>query len=125
MEWQKVLWIGFAGSLGALARYWLGGLAQKLGTGFPWSTLVVNGLGCLLFGVVWSLAEQRGLISTELRTILLVGFMGAFTTFSTFAFETEAFMRDGQYGLVAANVAAQLALGLVAMIAGQALGRLL
>jgi len=124
LDWQKTLWIGLAGSLGALARYWLGGLAQKLGAGFPWSTLIVNGLGCLLFGVVWALAEQRGLISVELRTILLVGFMGAFTTFSTFAFETEAFLRDGQYGLAAGNVAAQVALGLAAMIGGQALGRL-
>lgn len=123
---DKIVWIGVAGALGALARYELGGLVQKIsGAAFPWSTLAVNVLGCLAFGLIWSLAEGRGLISPDLRTILLTGFMGAFTTFSTFAFETDGFFRAGQYGLGFANIGLQLVIGLVAMAAGQALGRLL
>jgi CrcB protein len=122
---EKIIWIGVAGALGALARYELGALVQKLaGASFPWSTLVVNVLGCLLFGLIWSLAEGRGLINPDLRTILLTGFMGAFTTFSTFAFETDAFFRDGQVILGLANIGLQLVIGLGAMLAGQALGRL-
>jgi CrcB protein len=119
-------WIGVAGAFGALARYELGALVQKIGGAtFPWSTLVINVLGCLLFGLIWSLAEGRGLITPDLRTILLVGFMGAFTTFSTFAFETEAFFRDGQWVSGLANVGSQVIIGLAAMFIGQALGRLL
>lgn len=121
---DKLAWIGVAGALGALARYELGALVQRIGgTVFPWSTLVVNGLGCLMFGLIWSLAEVRSLISPDLRTILLAGFMGAFTTFSTFAFETGAFLRDGQVLMALANIALQLIVGLAAMAAGQMLGR--
>lgn len=123
---EKIVWIGVAGALGALARYELGAFVQKIGgAAFPWSTLVINVLGCLLFGIIWALAEGRGLISPDLRTILLTGFMGAFTTFSTFAFETEAFFRDGQVLLAFANIGLQLVIGLAAMTLGQALGRLL
>jgi CrcB protein len=123
---EKIAWIGVAGAFGALARYELGGLVQRIGGAtFPWSTLAINLLGCLLFGLVASLAEGRGLISPDLRTILLAGFMGAFTTFSTFAFETAAFFGDGQWALGGANIAAQVMAGLAAMFAGQALGRLL
>ena len=82
--WHEILWIALAGALGTLARYGLGGAVQTvLGQNFPWGTLVVNAIGCLLFGLVWTLAEERLLISGHLRFIVLVGFMGAFTTFST------------------------------------------
>jgi CrcB protein len=125
-EMSKILWLALAGIAGTLARYWLGGAVQGWsGPAFPWGTLAVNALGCLLFGFFWTLATERGLLSPETRTVILVGFMGAFTTFSSFAFETAQLMRDEQWLYAAANVVAQLVLGLVCMFVGFALGRLL
>jgi CrcB protein len=113
-----------AGAAGTLSRYWLGGLVQRIcGESFPWGTLVVNGLGCFLFGFVWSLAEERLVISGETRFLILTGFMGAFTTFSTFAFETGEQLRDSEWLLALGNVAAQLILGLALVFLGTALGR--
>jgi CrcB protein len=124
--WEKLALIALAGAVGTLARYWLGAVVPRwLGTGFPWETLVVNALGCFLFGFVWTLAEDdRLLISGQTRQILLIGFMGAFTTFSTFAFETGQQLRDNQWWYAAGNMAAELGLGLVCLFLGFALGRL-
>lgn len=122
---QKIAWLAAAGGLGTLTRYWLGGAVQRLHDGaFPWGTLAVNALGCVLFGLVWTLAEERFLISGETRAIVLIGFMGAFTTFSTYAFETSAMLRDAEWVLAAANFVAQNVLGLLGFFAGAALGRL-
>lgn len=121
----KIFWLAGAGVLGTLARYWLGGLVQRVtGTGFPWGTLTVNVLGCLLFGWVWTLAEERLVISGETRVVILVGFMGAFTTFSTYAFETSQMLRDAEWGLAAANFVVENALGVAGFFVGVALGRL-
>jgi fluoride exporter len=123
---QKLAWLALAGAAGTLARYELGGLVQRLhGAEFPWGTLVVNGAGCLLFGLVWTLAEERLVIGGDTRVVILIGFMGAFTTFSTFAFETGAMLRDAEWLHAAANVAAHNGLGLACFFAGVALGRVL
>jgi CrcB protein len=120
------LWIGFAGGLGALARYGMTGLVQRLlGTGFPYGTFVVNMLGSFLFGLIWSLAEGRLVLTPQTRTILLTGFMGAFTTFSTFMYETGGLMQDSQWTLAFGNVALQIIVGLICLFAGLALGQLL
>ena len=124
--WQKLALLAVAGAAGTLARYGLSGLVQRLlPTGFPWGTFVVNGLGCLLFGIVWALAEERLVIGGLTRLVLLVGFMGAFTTFSTFAFETGQMLDGAQWLMAAANVLAQNVLGIALVLAGIALGRLL
>jgi len=121
----KVAWIALAGSLGALARYGATGAVQRLlGEEFPWGTLVVNALGCFAFGMVWALAEDRLVISGETRFILLTGFLGAFTTFSTFAFETSDMLRDSQWMLAAANLGGQNLLGLLCVFLGFAASRL-
>ena len=121
---QKLLLIGMAGALGALARYLLGGLVQRYaGVTFPWGTFVVNISGAFLFGLVWSLVEQRLVISPEARVIVLSGFLGAFTTFSSFMFETSALIGDGQWELALLNVGGQIVLGLTAMFLGLAAGR--
>lgn len=121
---RMILWISIAGVAGTLSRYYLGGVVQKVGWHFPWGTFAVNMLGCLLFGLVWSLAENRNLIGAEVRTALLIGFMGAFTTFSTFAFETTQRIVDGQWGQVAANLILQNVVGISLMLLGMRLGRL-
>jgi CrcB protein len=123
---QKIIAIAIAGAVGTLARYWLGGLVQeRFNSSFPAGTFAVNMLGSFLFGVVWALAAERLVISSEMRTVVLVGFMGAFTTFSTFMFETGALMRDSQWLPAFGNVAAQVIAGLICLYLGLALGRLL
>lgn len=122
---QKLAWLLAAGALGTLARYALQGLVQRLhGSSFPWGTLAVNLLGCFLFGVIWTMAEERFLIRGETRLVLLVGFMGAFTTFSTYAFETVQLLRDSQWWLSTANVLAHTVLGVVGVMLGMSVGRL-
>jgi len=123
---QRILLIAAAGAGGTLARYALAGAVQRVAPAtFPYGTLVVNVVGCLLFGVVWALAEERLAVSPGVRTVLLVGFMGAFTTFSTYAFETSALLRDAQWAAAAGNLVAQNVLGVAALLLGLALGRLL
>lgn len=123
---DKIIGIAVAGALGSLARYWLGGLVQQaFNSSFPAGTFAVNMIGSFLFGVVWALAEERLIISSEARTIILVGFMGAFTTFSTFMFETSALLRDSQWLLALGSVAAQVIIGLICLFLGLALGRIL
>ena len=110
---KDLAWLALAGGTGALCRYGLTGLVQRLvGSTFPWGTMAVNMLGCFLFGFVWSLAESRLLISTHTRFILLTGFMGAFTTFSSFAFDSGALIRDSQWILAGVNIVVQNIAGL-------------
>lgn len=121
----KLLILAVAGACGTLARYGMAGVAQRLGGDwFPWGTFAVNVFGCLLFGLVYALAEDRVLISGQTRFFVLVGFMGAFTTFSTFIFESGDLLRDGQMWRAFANLGGQAALGLTALFVGLVLGRL-
>ncbi len=121
----KLLWIFLAGGLGTLARYGLAGLVQRLSDSeLPFGTFSVNSLGCLLFGLVWGLAGERLVISGETRFIILTGFMGAFTTFSTFAFETGAMLRDAQWWYAAGNLLAHNVVGITAALLGIMLARL-
>lgn len=120
----RILGIAAAGAAGSLARYWLSALVQRwMASPFPWGTFAVNILGSFLFGLVWTLAEERLVISTETRIIILTGFMGAFTTFSTFAFETQVFLRDSQWLLMLGNIAAQIVVGLIAVFLGITAGK--
>lgn len=86
-------------------------------------TLVVNVVGCFLFGVVWSLAHERLLIGDNTRVVILAGLMGAFTTFSTFIFETGSYLNDARWMLAAGNVMVQTLIGLVSLYAGVVAGR--
>ena len=123
---QRLLLIGLAGALGTLARYGLGGMVQRTWGHYdlPLGTLVVNVLGCFLFGMVWTLSDERLLISEETRIIMLGGFMGAFTTFSTFIFDTGGFLRDQQYMLATGNILIQTVVGLLSFFGGIVLARL-
>ena len=122
---SKLLFLALAGGLGSLSRYGLAGLSQRLfSTSFPIGTFLVNILGCFLFGLVWGFFEDRIGLSPQLRPIVLTGFMGAFTTFSTYMFESVTLALHSQWLLAAANLAGQTMAGFVLILAGMALGRM-
>lgn len=120
---KRVLLIALAGALGALCRYGLAGVLQRENAAFPWGTLGVNVLGCLIAGALWAAFENRTHISPDLRAMAFVGFTGAFTTFSALIMETNQFLRAGDLLPAAANVALQLVLGMAALTVGLVLGR--
>lgn len=121
---QNLVLLSIAGAAGTLARYGMSELVSHLiGRKFPWSTLSVNLIGSFLFGLVWTLADERKLISPQAGLVILTGFMGAFTTFSTFAFESSQLFSSGRWPLAVANLVAQNGLGLLAVLAGRALAR--
>ena len=123
---HKLLLLAVMGAIGTLARYGLGGFVQNLtGARFGWGTIVVNLLGCLLFGVVWSSLEERWPTSGETRAIILIGFMGAFTTFSTYMFETEGLLQQQEWMPALGYFTIHNVGGLAALLAGLAVGRLL
>ena len=120
------MWIAILGGIGTLARYTLSGFIQRFyNSSFPWGTVVVNIVGCFFFGLVWSIAEHRIGISNTARTVLLVGFMGAFTTFSTYIFETGELLKDSQWLIVLTNMLAQNIMGLGFLFIGFTIGRIL
>ena len=109
----KTIFVGLAGLVGTLFRYWLSGfVARQYGETFPWGTMAVNLVGCFLAGAVFYLTEDRFLVSPALRTVILIGFLGGFTTFSSYGLQTFTLLRDGQLGLATLNVAASNIFGL-------------
>jgi CrcB protein len=123
---QKILLIALAGAAGTLCRYWLSGAVYAvMGRDFPWGTWAANIAGCFLFGLIWIAAEERGLLSGQARIVILVGFMGAFTTFSTYIFEGSQLLHDGQWLRLALNIGGQNIVGFAALFLGASLGRFL
>src|SRR5215510_9052298 len=116
---QTTIFIALAGLTGTLFRYWLSGfVARQYGENFPWGTLIVNLVGSFLAGAIYHLAEERLLISPTLRTVILIGLIGGFTTFSSYGLQTFTLLRDGQIGLATLNVAVSNVLGLFMVWAG-------
>ena len=121
----KLLWIFLGGGVGSLLRYGMGGAVQRMfNTVFPWGTLSVNLLGSFAIGFLWELFADRT-VGPEVRMLIFVGLLGGFTTFSTFALETTAFLRDSQWLRACGNMAAHNGMGLVAMFLGLATGRVI
>jgi len=120
---QNLLLIGLGGFMGALLRYSVSGLIQNLSKSmsFPYGTLFVNLLGCLLIGALSQVAEIRGVISPEARSFIFIGLLGAFTTFSTFGNDTVSLFQDGKDFLSYVNIGLHLVLGLSAVWLGQSL----
>ena len=117
--------MALAGAAGTIARFFVAGWAQQLGGNrFPWGTLAVNLVGCFLFGLIFALIEDRVAISEKVRHIALIGFMGAFTTFSTFAFETVQLIRDDKVGTAVANATLQNVAGVLAVALGMTIARI-
>lgn len=115
---MRLIAILAGGALGTLARYALSVLAHhRLGTGFPWGTLAVNLAGCFLIGLLWAWAD-RAPFPPLLASFTFIGFLGAFTTFSTYGLETVNLARGGDAMKALANVAVSNGLGLIAVLAG-------
>ena len=94
---QKLLYLSLAGALGTLARYGLSGFINKTNSApLPYGTLVVNLVGCFIAGLLWVLFENRWTITAETRLIVFVGFMGAFTTFSTLILESGELIHSAE-----------------------------
>ena len=107
------------GALGSVARYLLSTFVLRAtGSLFPIGTFVVNVAGCLAFGAIAGAASQRVQIAPELRLFLLVGILGGFTTFSSYAFESLSLVRDGQFLAASINIVGQVVAGLAGMWAG-------
>jgi CrcB protein len=123
---QKILLLAFAGALGTLARYGLALFVHRFNaTGFPWETFAVNMLGCFVFGIIWALAEEKFLITSDVRFLCLTGFIAAFTTFSTFMFDSLLLMRHSQWMLAILNIVGQNLLGVSFLCAGFLLAKML
>jgi len=116
---NSFLLLGAAGAAGTWARVGLSrGLTEYTGWSFPIGTLAANVLGSFLFGCIWAAAEDAQLLSIETRRILCLGFLGAFTTFSTFAFDNGQALRNGDYATLGLNLLLNNALGILAVFAG-------
>ncbi|MHB1004240.1 MAG: fluoride efflux transporter CrcB [Chloroflexota bacterium] len=122
----KFLIIGLGGFLGANARYLVGGwVAERLGPSFPFGTLVVNVSGCFVIGLVLTLLVDRFVLPPEARLFFVIGFLGAYTTFSSYAFESLSLIETRAYLAAVANLVGNVVLGMLAVVFGATLARLL
>jgi len=119
----RLVWVGTGGFLGAVARYLLAGVFTRFSPHFPLGTLVVNALGSLALGFLMTLATETLALPPDMMLFLAIGFCGAFTTFSTFAYETNSLIRSGALTLAFLNIGVSLILGLVGIRLGDWLAR--
>ena len=123
---EKLLSVAIGGAAGALARYGTVVAYQRYAPStFPLAILTVNVLGSLLFGLIWAYAEDRDWISENMRLLVLTGFLGSFTTFSTFAFDEATFIRSGSWAIFVANLLISNAAALTAVFVGFRVGKLI
>lgn len=116
--------IGMGGFVGANARYILGRWAlERWGAGFPYGTFIINIIGCLILGLFATLADRLAW-NDHWRFAIAIGFVGAFTTFSTFEYETFRLVSDGQFARAAANVLSSIFIGFLAVYVGVVIARL-
>ncbi|MFT5232199.1 MAG: CrcB protein [Candidatus Krumholzibacteriia bacterium] len=121
---QSLLLVGLAGGLGAMARFGVAILAERYwGAEFAFGTLIVNVTGCFALGFLLELERGTEIVSYPVRLLVAVGFLGAFTTFSTFGYETLRFLQSGATQTAALNILANLVLGLVAVWFGFLIAR--
>jgi CrcB protein len=124
--WQKFIYLGVAGAAGTMARYLLSGAVQRhITNGFPFGTAAVNIVGCLFFGLLWAALESRLSVSPQIRTVIFLGFFGAFTTFSSFVFETSELLDQSQWFFAFGNILLHNVTGLACIFAGLAIGKLI
>ena len=122
----KLLLIAAGGAAGTLARYGTSTAlmrASERSGGFPVGTLVINLLGCFVIGYLNGLFLERLVVRPEYRAMMLVGFLGGYTTFSTFGWETASLLREGQYARAAVNLLLSNVVGVGLVVLGYGLGR--
>ena len=123
---MQYLLIGLGGFLGANARFLVSSWAARLlGANFPYGTLLANISGSFLLGVTLAVLHDRGLLESPQRQFFVVGFLGAYTTFSTFAYESLQLFQNGSALLAGLNIVGSIVVGLLAVVGGFWLGRLL
>jgi len=119
-----VLLIGVGGFAGAIARYVLDArVTAWTGGSLPWGTFVVNVSGTFLVGMMFALVVERAALPADVRGPLMIGFLGAYTTFSTLALESWRMIEGGAWLYAGANLLGSVVLGIIAVVAGIALGR--
>ena len=116
--------IGIGGFLGAISRYgmaiWIG---QRWGRSFPLGTFVINVSGSFFIGLLMTLFAERFMVNPQWRLLLIVGFLGAYTTFSTFEYETGALIKDGEWLVAMLNVTASVIAGFIALKLGEVIAK--
>lgn len=118
--------VALGGAAGAVARFVIDGwIAERSPGAFPWGTLVVNVSGSAVLGLLFALAIERDIFPADIRGPLMIGFIGAYTTFSTLMLETWRLIEDGAMGLALANIVGSSIVGLAAVFAGLIVGRVL
>ncbi len=121
---MNVLIIGIGGFLGAITRYGLGlWIGQRWGRTFPLGTFVINVSGSFLIGLLMPLLTERFIMNPQWRLLLVVGFLGAYTTFSTFEYETSGLLRDSEYLYASLNIVLSVAVGFIALKLGEMLAK--
>lgn len=118
--------IGIGGVLGANARYLLSGwAANRFGTVFPYGTVIINVSGAILLGFFMAFLQDRAFVHPNYRLFLATGFCGAYTTFSTFTYESLVLMQNGSFLLAFINLFGSLAVGMIGVFLGFAMGRMI
>ena len=121
----KYLMVGVGGFLGAIARFWVGGfVSAKIGTRFPLGTFVINCTGSFFIGFIVTLLAQRAHWSPNWRYLIPIGFIGAYTTFSTFEYETFRVLQEGELLMALLNVLVSVLVGFLAVWLGVIAARL-
>ena len=123
---QKYFFIALGGSLGSIARYWVGStISGRLGTKFPYGTFVINVSACIIIGFALTFLGKRADLSPAWRFLIPVGFVGAYRTFSTYEWETLSTLRSGAFALAAFYAVISLFLGLAAVWCGSIIAEVL
>jgi len=123
---EKWFYLIGGGIVGTVLRYVLSGaIYQKVGTDFPYGTLVINLIGCFLIGLFATLSDEKLVLSPDMKVMLMAGFCGAFTTFSTFMLETGNLIKDGEWLRALSNVLLSLFIGFLLFRLGEWLGKLI
>ena len=123
---QKYFLIAFGGALGSMARYWVGStIAGRMGTKFPYGTFVINITACMIIGFSLTFLAKRADLNPAWRFLVPVGFIGAYSTFSTYEWETLSTIRTGAFLLAAFYAVSSLILGLAAVWGGSVIAEIL